>query len=140
MINYDKKAKKIIGDLPRYYTKTVKGHKIGFFGLAEPDWIETLSPDDIPEKVVITDFLEAAEEMCDILKQKENVDYIIALTHMRLPNDRILAQKCQKIDLILGGHDHSSVCERYKKVTVIKSGTDFEELGHIHLNMETKRI
>ena len=31
---------------------------------------------------------------------------IIALTHMRTPNDIILAKSCPKIDLILGGHDH----------------------------------
>ena len=31
---------------------------------------------------------------------------MIALTHMRMPNDIRLAENVEDIDLILGGHDH----------------------------------
>lgn len=31
---------------------------------------------------------------------------MIALTHMRWPNDIRLAEEAENIDLILGGHDH----------------------------------
>ena len=31
---------------------------------------------------------------------------VIALTHMRTPNDVRLAEEVDEIDLILGGHDH----------------------------------
>lgn len=31
---------------------------------------------------------------------------MIALTHMRIPNDLNLANEVDEIDLILGGHDH----------------------------------
>lgn len=31
---------------------------------------------------------------------------MIALTHMRTPNDRKLAESVEEVDLILGGHDH----------------------------------
>lgn len=37
---------------------------------------------------------------------QEGVDYVIALTHMRTPNDSRLAENVDEIDLILGGHDH----------------------------------
>lgn len=36
----------------------------------------------------------------------QGCDYVIALTHMRTPNDVKLAENCNNIDLILGGHDH----------------------------------
>lgn len=36
---------------------------------------------------------------------------MIALTHMRLPNDLELAEEVPEIDVILGGHDHNYVCE-----------------------------
>lgn len=36
----------------------------------------------------------------------QGCEIIIALTHMRTPNDLELAKNCSKIDLILGGHDH----------------------------------
>jgi 5'-nucleotidase len=59
---------------------------------------------------------------------------------MRLPNDRILAECCPQIDLILGGHDHSSVCEVVNSVTIIKSGSDFEEFSDIHVDLATKKV
>ena len=31
---------------------------------------------------------------------------MIALTHMRWPNDELLAREVDGIDLVLGGHDH----------------------------------
>jgi 5'-nucleotidase len=67
-----------------------KGLKIGMFGLCEPDWIGTLNPAVISEILEVRDFLQTAEEMVQLLKDK-GCDYIIALTHMRLPNDRMLA-------------------------------------------------
>jgi len=36
----------------------------------------------------------------------QGCDYVIALTHMRTPNDRKLAENVDEIDLVLGGHDH----------------------------------
>ena len=39
--------------------------------------------------------------------------------------------------MILGGHDHSSLCETIGKVTIIKSGTDFEEFSEISVDMES---
>ena len=30
---------------------------------------------------------------------------------MRIPNDRLLAEQCPEIDIILGGHDHHYVNE-----------------------------
>ena len=58
---------------------------------------------------------------------------VIALTHMRVPNDRILAENVEGVDFVLGGHDHLYVAEVCQKtgVFVIKSGTDFEEFSDI---------
>lgn len=36
----------------------------------------------------------------------QGAEFVIALTHMRVPNDRRLAEEAAGIDLILGGHDH----------------------------------
>ena len=60
-----------------------------------------------------------------------NVDLVIALTHMRIPKDRILASEVAEIDFVLGGHDHSYATEVDKNTGtfVIKSGTDFEDFS-----------
>ena len=36
----------------------------------------------------------------------QGADLVIALTHMRIPNDKKLLESDADIDLILGGHDH----------------------------------
>jgi len=40
------------------------------------------------------------------LKEVHGCDMVIVLSHMRVPNDRKLAQECTEADLFLGGHDH----------------------------------
>lgn len=59
---------------------------------------------------------------------------IIALTHMRTPNDMILAQNCHKLDLILGGHDHVYEVVKINNLHIIKSGTDFRQFSKITLS------
>lgn len=51
---------------------------------------------------------------------------MIALTHMRAPNDRRLAKEVAEIDLICGGHDHDYLVEEAIGPTgalLVKSGT-----------------
>lgn len=63
----------------------------------------------------------------------EGCDIIIALTHMRTPNDMILAQNCHKLDLILGGHDHVYENVKVNNLNIVKSGTDFRQFSKITL-------
>ena len=60
-----------------------------------------------------------------------NCDLVIALTHMRVPDDRKLIESVSEIDFVLGGHDHSCLAEMNEStgVFLIKSGTDFEEFN-----------
>jgi len=54
---------------------------------------------------------------------------------MRVPNDRILANKVKEIDIVLGGHDHTYCVEVDKDtgVFLVKSGTDFECFSDIKM-------
>ena len=74
------------------------------------------------------------------MKEDHKCDLIIALTHMRLPNDEILAEEVPEIDLILGGHDHMTISEMNKNTGVftVKSGTDFEEFSDMLLYFDVK--
>ena len=64
-------SKKIIGDLPRYHILEKKGQRIGFFGLAEKEWIDTLKPDQVIEKLEFIDFIDCANEMIHFLKHEQ---------------------------------------------------------------------
>ena len=58
-----------------------------------------------PEEVTYTDYVESGQALAKELRGK-GCQFIIALTHMRTPNDIRLAENTTEIDLILGGHDH----------------------------------
>lgn len=70
----------------------------------------------------------------------QGCDLVIALTHMRTPNDFKLANNATGIDIILGGHDHVCEDDVVNGIHVIKSGTDFRQFGLVTMtkNERTK--
>lgn len=107
------------------------GFRVGLMGLVEKEWLDTLPTID-PNEVTYIDYIDAGNRLADDL-EKEGCDIIIALTHMRTPNDLNLAQHCPKLDLILGGHDHVYEIIKINHLNVIKSGTDFRQFSKISL-------
>lgn len=65
--------------------------------------------------------------------REQGCELVVALTHMREPNDVKLAKKTAPglIDLILGGHDHFYSCQKINSTYVLRSGTDFKQLSYI---------
>jgi len=110
---------------------TWHGVKLGFIGLVEEEWIETLSTID-PEDVEYTDYVTEGLRLAKELRA-EGVDYVIALTHMRWPSDIRLAENVPEIDLILGGHDHDFGIKEVNGKMIIKSGTDFRNYAVVTL-------
>ncbi|KAI8433074.1 hypothetical protein MSG28_013932 [Choristoneura fumiferana] len=135
------------------------GHKIGLIGLVEQvgltaiiitanetgrslsditlaclfqEWLETLATIN-PEEVTFIDFLQAGAKLSEQLKQ-EGCEYVIALTHMRTPNDIKLAEGNTNIDLILGGHDHVYEVIEVNNKYIVKSGTDFRQFSKISIS------
>lgn len=109
--------------------------KIGLVGLVEHEWLATmplLEHDD----VMYLDFVSEGRRLCRLLREEYAVDMVIALTHMRAPNDLQLGAQVPGIDLILGGHDHHYSVERCHpgSTLLFKSGTDFRELSLIRMH------
>ncbi|KAK3191172.1 hypothetical protein K4F52_002758 [Lecanicillium sp. MT-2017a] len=123
---------RLLAGAHKYVIKDIDGYRIGFFGLAG-----TLS---------------------------EKCDFVIAVTHMRLVEDLAVSQSTlsgpEKVDLILGGHDHhvvrrdssdsnpdpeilqsghnndgSAVSYWQDCVRIIKSGTDWRGLSILKLRL-----
>ena len=64
-----------------YHIIEHKGRKIGFIGLAELAWIETLNSITM-DQIVFEDFVDCARRYIHILKVENGCDMVIALTHM----------------------------------------------------------
>lgn len=79
----------------------VNSIKIGLIGLVEFEWMSTLACIEMDE-ITYVDFVEVGRRLADKLRKEDGVDIVIALTHMRVPNDTRLAEEAPEIDLILG--------------------------------------
>lgn len=105
---------------------------IGLIGLVEQEWLDTLPTID-PQEVTYIDFVKAGNQLAEELRN-EGCEIVIALTHMRTPNDIELAKNCPKIDLILGGHDHVFEIQEINGTIILKSGTDFRQFGKVTID------
>ena len=97
----------------RYEIVEIGGWKIGLIGIVEKDWVSTLSFDT--SHLEFLDMVNTSKELCQTLKEKEKVDFVVALTHSRETNDIVLAKNVKDISLILGGHDHYIVNRKVRK-------------------------
>ena len=105
------------------------GVKVGIVGLAEEEWIDTLSavsPDDLRYE----DFAACGRRLATKLRDDDGCEVVLALTHMREPNDERLAREAPEFDAVLGGHDHHCVTRAVEPhgVPVLKAGTEFRWL------------
>eukprot|EP00057_Strongylocentrotus_purpuratus_P012764 XP_011667238.1 PREDICTED: 5'-nucleotidase isoform X2 [Strongylocentrotus purpuratus] len=110
---------------------TWQNKKIGLIGLVEEEWLVTLATVD-RENVTYLDYVERGQKLATELKE-QGADFVIALTHMRLPNDIRLASETTAIDLILAGHDHDYSVNQVNGTYIVKSGSDFKSLSIITL-------
>ena len=110
-----------------------EGVKIGLMGLIEEEWLATLATISRDE-VNYVDYVDAGRRLNAELRAK-GVDMVIALTHMRNPNDIRLAKEVPELDLILGGHDHDEYSDTINGVPLIKSGTDFRNFTNISVTI-----
>eukprot|EP01103_Thecamoeba_quadrilineata_P000643 TRINITY_DN10556_c0_g1_i1.p1 TRINITY_DN10556_c0_g1~~TRINITY_DN10556_c0_g1_i1.p1 ORF type:complete len:529 (+),score=99.65 TRINITY_DN10556_c0_g1_i1:24-1610(+) len=111
-----------------------EGVKVGIIGLIEREWIETLSMDT--SHFDYKDFIETGDKIAKELRN-EGAQIIVALTHMRVPNDQSLGKATKEIDLILGGHDHHYYTEEFGDVLLVKSGCDFKYLSKISVTLNS---
>lgn len=119
-----------IGNAKRTHIITASnGLKIGIIGLGEREWLETIN--SLPPDLIYKSASETAKELIPQLRA-EGADLIVALTHMREPNDNKLAENVgDQIDVILGGHDHYYSHSFINGCHVLRSGTDFKQLSYI---------
>lgn len=107
------------------------GLQIGLMGLVEEEWLDTLSTVD-KTNIDYIDYVVVADRLCKELREN-GAELVIALTHMRWPNDIRLAKEAKGLDLILGGHDHEYEVREVKGVWIVKSGSDFRHLSRVDI-------
>ena len=113
-----------------YVIKEMDGFKVGIFGLSTPETSYKTNPKNV-ETIDFTDTIAAAKKAVEAL-EKENVDVIIALTHLGLDqgddtSDKV-AEAVDGIDIVIDGHSHTTLEEgRMVKNTLIASTGEYDK-------------
>lgn len=111
--NYDFSNTVLDTHVKPYKTFNKNGIKIGVFGLGV--MLDGLVLKNLYKETIYLDPTEIAQDMSRILKDEEQCDLIICLSHLgyhyaeypERPSDLKLAANTKNIDLIIGGHTHT---------------------------------
>merc|ERR1719163_33230 len=103
----DNRTNKPLGGMGTSRLVEFQGYKVGLLGLVEKEWLETLSTIN-PEECTYIDHIQEGRRLAKELRA-QGAELVLALTHMRMPNDVRLAEEVFEIDAVLGGHDHEYV-------------------------------
>jgi 5'-nucleotidase len=109
--NYQFKNKQLAKIIKPYAVVEIDDKKIGFFGLLCN--MEKVIMLNYYKETTFLDPVAAAQKMVEILKNREQCDFIICLSHLGIKaefegdiTDRDIAEQVAGIDFIIGGHSH----------------------------------
>lgn len=134
------------GNIYTGIVKEVKGEKVGIFGLTTVDTKNISSPGSIE----ITNYIQEAKKMVAEF-EKMGVNKVIAITHIgyddnpAVDNDIELAKAVDGIDIIVGGHTHTSLTKPVviagKEPTIIvQAGQYGENLGTLDVEFDRNGV
>lgn len=98
-----------------------------------PDWTFGIRPDEM-------------QQLVDQIREKENPDAIMVISHNGLDVDKKMAEVVTGIDFIMGGHTHDAVPEaipiknRTGITHVINSGSNGKFIGVLDLDIKAKKV
>ena len=125
--NYDLSETKLAGVHDTYGIKQFGEHKVGFLGInVDP---KGLISNDKCIGVKYSDPVHMADSVAEYLKTQMGVDAVVAISHIGYNErkgcvcDIALAENTKNIDLIIGGHSHTTInpSEKEPKPYVFKN-------------------
>lgn len=151
--NYDFTGTPAAGLFKPYTIKKIDGKKIGFVGLnIDP---ESIIAESTREGLKYSDVVEAANKWAEYLKKKKKCDLVVAVTHIgyeMVPgkaSDRKIAENSKYIDIIIGGHSHTTVDpstpdqtphlfknQEGRRVLVVQTGKAGKNIGEIRIDLD----
>ncbi|MDR1951683.1 MAG: bifunctional metallophosphatase/5'-nucleotidase [Bacteroidales bacterium] len=109
MANIEFKGSRLKGIKP-YHIIEKDGIKVCFLGLTDVDK-ETGKPSVLAERVENLEFYDPIESATKYRHLRNESHVFVALTHIGIDNDIILADSMPELDLIIGGHSHTLLME-----------------------------
>ena len=122
------------GKCESYVIKEMDDVKVGFFSLMTEDLPLVTSERDVK---IVSDNISTAKMMVKLLKE-QNVNVIVALSHIGYKHDRALAKQVKGIDLIFGGHSHEYVKKigRVNKTAIVNGGQQGTQIIKVDIPLD----
>ena len=148
--NYDFSKSILRGRVKPYIVHQRGPVRVGIFGLGVR--LQGLVSDSLYTGVVHRAPLPIAADMARHLRQRENCDLIICLSHLgnngvrNDPGDQQIAERVEGIDLIIGGHSHTFMREPTRithgerETLVFQVGFAGINLGRVDFHMRAGKV
>ncbi len=136
-------ANSVISQPEAYTTLSIDGMKITFLGLVETfgsdqETIPSTHPWRV-QNLTFSNYRDVITNYSD-LKNTENADLLIALTHLGNSSDTNIANSYPYFDLIIGGHSHSIGNQTINGIPLRRAGSNLDYMGKIKLTIKDKAI
>ena len=126
-----------------YKSITKNNVKVTFLGLVETNGKEgAVIPSTHPwrvQNITFQNYTSIVNKYA-VIKENEQSDLYVALTHLGNSSDSNLAYSYPYFDLIIGGHSHSITNTTINKIPVFQAGSNLNYLGKITLRVQSKKI
>lgn len=141
---YEKKNSKRAKFVRSHLLVEAGGARIGIFGLTT----SAMPRLSFAKNIEGLEFRPEAEEARALVKKlkAQGASVVIAVTHMGVEEDKILASRVPGLDLIVGGHSHTALIPAYEdpktKTKVVQAGSNLTRVGRavLGLDPESKKL
>jgi sulfur-oxidizing protein SoxB len=136
---YDKFTGKRV--FPPFHIIERGGLRVGVIGIAATIVDKTM-PKSFSEGLVFTLGNEELPDVIRHLRDEEDVDVIVVVSHLGYPQELKLAQEVKGIDVLLSGHTHNRLYEALvvNGAIVMQSGCHGSFIGRLDVRVENKRV
>ena len=133
----DKRTNKLFA--PAYTVKEVGGIRVGVIGLMSMELHQLCLPDNIKD-IELKELAATVNGIVPELK-KQKCDLIVAVTHVGVQGDSLLALAAPDLDIIVGGHSHTPLFKpkRVNNVLIVQAGSRGRWLGKIAVTVDMEK-
>lgn len=125
--------------LKPYVIKELKGIKVALIGVVTED----VPLSTHPRNVAGLNFISPMKIIEKYIKELKNkIDVMVVLSHSGYPADRMLAEKVEGIDVIVGGHSHTKITKPVSigKTLIVQAWEHGKALGVVDLTIKDGKV
>ncbi len=115
------------------------GLKIGVIGAMSNEFYDLVSKNS-SKGIKILPFVETVKRLAEQLQSQ--TDLLIALTHVGVDYDSVLAVNVPQLNVIVGGHSHTKLTQPkiINNVIIVQAGSNCEDLGILDIKVENRHV